>query len=558
MDNYEIADQLSLLSKMMDIHGENTFKAKSYASAAFTIEKLPEQIADLTRPQIFKIRGIGETVGKKVIEIIETGELQDLKELLNRTPQGVLEMMNIKGLGPKKIHVLWKEIKIDSLEELRRACEEKRLSLIKGLGDKTEQKILESLQFQERNTGKYLYSQIESFAEAFHKKLMQKFTDYKTELTGEYRRQLEVITKIEWVTTIPKEKLINYLITDDTMIQTESDSELVVDVEGKLLLHFHLVTEDAFASKLFTTSCSEEFLQAWEGFGESKNDHQSEEEIFTEEGLHFIPPYLREKPEIIEAAERNSFSNIIQVSDIKGLIHSHSNWSDGGHTIEDMVIELIQTGFEYLVISDHSKAAFYANGLSEERIREQHRYIDEINKKYAPFKVFKSVECDILSDGSLDYADDVLSTFDLVICSIHSNQQMNEEKAMKRLLGAITNPYTTLLGHMTGRLLLKRKGYPVDHKVIIDACAEHNVVIEINANPKRLDMDWRFIDYALKKNVLLSIDPDAHTFDEFPYIKYGVLVAQKGGLTKENNLSSYSLQEFESYLARIKELKGIS
>ncbi|HEY0751268.1 MAG TPA: PHP domain-containing protein, partial [Chitinophagaceae bacterium] len=235
---------------------------------------------------------------------------------------------------------------------------------------------------------------------------------------------------------------------------------------------------------------------------------------------------------------------------IKGLIHSHSNWSDGAHTIEEMAVALIELGFEYLVISDHSKAAYYANGLQEDRIKKQHQYIEELNKKLAPFKIYKSIECDILSDGSLDYNNDVLSTFDLVIISIHSNQDMTEQKAMQRLLKAISNPYATILGHMTGRLLTRRKGYPVDHKAIIDACAEHNVVIEINANPRRLDMDWRWVDYALEKNILLSINPDAHTIDEFANIKYGVLVGQKGGLTSDKNLSSFSKNDFETFLQK--------
>jgi DNA polymerase (family X) len=248
---------------------------------------------------------------------------------------------------------------------------------------------------------------------------------------------------------------------------------------------------------------------------------------------------------------------LIRVQDIKGLIHSHSTWSDGGYSLEVMAEELIKLGFEYLVISDHSKAAFYANGLSEQRIIEQHKLIADLNKKLAPFKIFKSIECDILNDGSLDYDNAILAKFDLVITSIHSNQNMDQEKAMKRLLGAISNPYTTILGHMTGRLLLRRNGYPVDYETIIDACVQNKVVIEINANPNRLDIDWRWVARAREKNVMLSINPDAHTIDEFHNIKYGVLAAQKGGLMAKENLSSFSLKEFEGYLSALKKAKGI-
>jgi len=557
MDNYEIADQLSLLAKLMDIHGENAFKSKTYSSAAFAIEKLPQQIASLSHEKIFQIRGVGESVGRKVIEILENGELQILQEYISKTPSGILEMMNIKGLGPKKINMLWKELHIDSIEELQKACEENRIADKKGFGEKTQQNILNSINFQQQNAGKYLYKQVEAFAEAFTEKIKTKFPNDKTEITAEFRRQLEIIEKLEWVTTVSKDELKKYLLNDQIQLVTDRDRLLVVSAEETLLLAFHIVSEKEFYSKLFETSCSDEFLSEW-NTRVKMADKSSEEKIFSSAELPYIPPFLRDSKSILSKAKQADFKNIVETGDIKGLIHSHSNWSDGGHTIEEMANELISLGFEYLVISDHSKAAFYANGLTEQRIWEQHRYIDDLNKKLAPFKIFKSIECDILNDGSLDYDNKVLSAFDLVITSVHSNLDMDEEKAMKRLLGAITNPYTTILGHMTGRLLLKRKGYPVDHKAIIDACADHHVVIEINASPSRLDMDWRWIDYAMEKDLMLSIDPDAHTTDEFHNIKYGVLVAQKGALAKNKNLSSYSLKEFEDFLTRTKKLKGIS
>ncbi len=247
-------------------------------------------------------------------------------------------------------------------------------------------------------------------------------------------------------------------------------------------------------------------------------------------------------------AEQNKLPQIIETADIKGIIHSHSNWSDGSFSIEQMATAAIAKGFEYLVISDHSKSAFYANGLYEERIKAQHQQIEELNSKLAPFRIFKSIESDILNDGSLDYDDDILSTFDLVIASIHSNLKMSEEKAMMRLMNAIENPYTAILGHMTGRLLLSRKGYPVDHKAIIDACVANDVVIELNAHPRRLDMDWSWIPYAIEKGALISIDPDAHSIEGYDDIRYGVIAAQKGLLTAAQNLSSFSLQQFERFL----------
>ena len=246
----------------------------------------------------------------------------------------------------------------------------------------------------------------------------------------------------------------------------------------------------------------------------------------------------------------------IQPKDITAIIHSHSKWSDGNNTIEEMAKSAIEKGLQYLVISDHSKTAFYANGLTEERLKAQHAEIDELNEKLKPFKIFKSIESDILNDGSLDYSDDVLNSFDIVIASVHSNLKMNEEKAMMRLLNAIKNPFTSILGHCTGRLLLSRAGYPVNHNNLIDACAEYNVVVELNANPRRLDMDWRYINYCIEKNVLISIDPDAHSVKAFEHTKYGVLAAQKAGITKEQNLSSFSLEQFESFLKKQKEKRN--
>ncbi|HYO22769.1 MAG TPA: helix-hairpin-helix domain-containing protein, partial [Flavisolibacter sp.] len=516
IDNYAIADQFALLAKLMDIHGENAFKAKSYASAAFGIEKMPEQLAGLPEAKIAKLRGIGDSVGKKVMEIIQTGELKALQELLAKTPAGVLEMRSIKGLGPKKINTIWKEMSIDTIEALEEACRDNRIARKKGFGEKTQQKILESIDFVRNNEGIFLYKQVEDFALALQEKIEQKFPAQRTQLTGEFKRQLEVIGKLEWVTTATKSELKSYLLNEQIQLSSESDDMLILCAENFMTLEFHFATEKTFAQKLIETSSSEEFLAAWKAIA-ADVEADTEEEVFTTNNLAFIPAYLRESKTIFEKAKHQSFDNVVDTSSIKGLIHSHSNWSDGAYTIEQMATELVRLGFEYLVISDHSKSAYYASGLSEERIVAQHKYIDELNSKLHPFKIFKSIECDILGDGALDYENDILKTFDLVITSIHSNLDMDEEKAMTRLMGAITNPYTTILGHMTGRLLTRRKGYPVDHKKIIDACAAHDVVIEINASPRRLDMDWRWINYAMEKGVMLSIDPDAHSLEEFNY-----------------------------------------
>ena len=556
MDNYAIADQFSILAKLMDIHGENAFKAKSYSSTAFAIEKFPTPLAGMSEEQITNIKSIGDSAGKKVAEILQTGKLKVLQDLLKHTPEGVLEMMNVKGLRPKKINTLWKEMGIDSISGLETACIQNRIAEKKGFGEKTQAKILESIEFVRSSKGKFLYKDVEDFSHALQQKLETGFSDELTAITGEFRRQLEVISQLEWVTTATKDAIKNLLVNQQMQVLSEDDELLILCAEDFLPLHFHFTEKKTFQKKLLETSCSENFLKALQPLLVNAKA-ETEDEIFKAAGINFIPTYLRESKTILEKAKGESFENVVQVSGIKGLIHSHSNWSDGVYTIEQMTQELIKTGFEYLVISDHSKAAAYAGGLSEQKIKEQHQYIDGLNKKFAPFKIFKSIECDILGDGTLDYDDKTLASFDLVITSVHSNLDMEEGKAMMRLMGAIKNPYTTILGHMTGRLLLKRKEYPIDHKAIIDACTENNVVIEINASPYRLDMDWRWIDYAMEKGLLLSINPDAHTLEEFSYIKYGTLVAQKGALPQSRNLSSFSLQQFESWLQETRKKKGL-
>ncbi len=561
MDNATIADNFSLLSKLMDIHGENPFKTKTYSIAAFNIDKLPLQLKDTARANLFSIQGIGKSVGEKVIEMLDEGHLNILNEYIASTPPGVVEMLNVKGIGPKKIHTIWKEMEIESVGELLYACNENRLTLFKGFGEKTQQNVQEAIEYYLQNQGSFLYAQLEEIYPQIDNYLKKLFSPEKVSVTGAYRRQELTIDELEYIILEKKDAV-------KPKFQTAQPPELLEETDNSLLyklrngLRLRLYTDGAnLTEQLFLTTGSKEFMENFrKQFTNISLDGKAgtgDEAVFVHHNLQYIPPCLRETGSIIEKAKTNSLPIQIQPADVKAIIHSHSNWSDGANTVEEMAKECISKGFEYLVLSDHSKTAVYAKGLNEERIREQHRYIDELNAKLAPFKIFKSIESDILNDGSLDYADDVLASFDLVIASVHSNLKMSEEKAMVRLITAITNPYTTILGHMTGRLLLSRRGYPVDHKKIIDVCSANAVAIEINAHPRRLDIDWRWLDYAMEKNVLLSINPDAHYLEGYNDIKYGVLAAQKGGLTKEKNLSSFSLPQFEAYLSKVKKQKGI-
>jgi len=534
----------------MEIHGEDPFKIKSYSNAAFTLDKLNDPVVDMEPHQLFSIRGIGDAIGKKVIEIIDNKRLSLLDTYIEKTPPGVLEFLKIKGLGPKKITTIWKELEIESIGELLYACEENRLTKYKGFGEKTQQNIQDALKFYLQHQGRYLFQQVEPLVENLKIALNEKINgDDLFIISGGFKRQLEIIDYIDIVTTYSENDLTNWL-TEKNFQCKKNETFLSSKGSDQFEMRWYFTNLDEYYWTDFTLSCSPEFLEKWvsDPLFSKKIPFISEKSIFDQINIPIIPSPLREHPSIIDQTKNNKLPKLIQVSDIKGIIHSHSTWSDGVHSIEQMARAAIEKGYEYLIISDHSKSAFYAGGLSIDSVKAQHKEIEALNKKLAPFVIFKSIESDILNDGSLDYPEDILACFDIVIASIHSNLKMTEEKAMMRLLNAINHPFTSILGHPTGRLLLSRKGYPVDHEILIQACADNNVVMELNAHPRRLDMDWRFIQSAIKNDVLISIDPDAHSIEGFEDVRFGVLVAQKAGLTAAQNLSSFSLAEMIEFV----------
>lgn len=552
MDNALIADNFSLLSKLMDIHGENAFKTRSYSIAAYHIENLDIPLRDTARELIPGIKGLSGSIGQKVIEMLDTGKLSVLDELIASTPPGVIEMLHIKGIGPKKIHTIWKEMEIETVGELLYACDENRLTRFKGFGEKTQQNIREGIEYYMQNQGHFLFAEMEAFFPQIDGYLRKLFGDDKVAVTGAYRRQDLTLEQLEYIVLTSAEAVKpKFVSAQPPELLEDTAHTLLYKLKNGLKLRLY-TGETNMAEAQFRHTGSANFIAAFESlYPQALSGSKTEEELFEKAGLPFIPPCLRELPGIVDQVKEKPLPALIQPGDIKGIIHSHSTWSDGSNTLEEMARACMSKGFEYLVISDHSKAAAYAKGLSEERIRQQHEEIDRLNQQLAPFRIFKSIECDILTDGSLDYTDDVLATFDLVIASVHSNLKMTEEKAMMRLIKAVSHPAVTILGHPTGRLLLSRRGYPVDHRQLIDACAAYGVVLEINAHPRRLDLDWQWIPYALEKNVLLSINPDAHSTEGYDDIRYGVLAAQKGGLEKQFNLSSKSLVEFEAFLRKV-------
>jgi len=556
MDNGFISEQLDLLAKLLDIHGENSFKVINYANAAYTIKKWPTNLGKMSVAELEADKSFVTSIKAKIIELVEKGSIKELEDLLAKTPEGVVDMMRIKGLGPKKIITLWKDLDITSIGELEYACQENRLMAFKGFGAKTQAAILEKIQFLKNAEGLVLWKNADEAYQSLITQLAENCAGVFLP-TGDYYQQLPVLATINIVTDADIEEVLETLEALPTFEVEEVTDDYIVgnDEKGQYIIGF--VSSNPLYIRQFEQSCSDEFLAAFQQtFGVLKvaNDEQH---IFAQHQLAFIPPALRHDVHYLELAKSGKLPLLIQTSDIKGIIHNHSTYSDGMNTLKEMAAACIARGYEYLVISDHSKSAFYANGLTYERIKEQFAEIDKLNQQLAPFKIFKSIECDILNDGSLDYEDAILAQFDLVIASIHSNLNMNEEKAMQRLLTAISNKYTTILGHPTGRLLLSRAGYPVDYKQLIDACVANKVVIEINAHPRRLDLDFEWLPYAIAQGAMLSIDPDAHAVPQIDLVHFGVMAAQKGGLTATCNLSSMSLAEFEAYLADIKAIKQL-
>jgi DNA polymerase (family 10) len=550
MENVLIADMLTLLSKLMDIHGENAFKVKSYQSAAFTIDRLTVPVETLPPEKIAALKGVGKSTAEKISEIIQTGKLQILDNYIQQTPPGILEMLQVKGLGPKKIHIIWKEMGIENIGELLYACKENRLKLYKGFGEKTQASIISAIEFMLQNMGHFLYAQTIEVVPVIFAYLTETFgTDVVFE-SGDTVRQSPIIEALSFIITLPKEQVLEALGNTGFIPELIEENCITYKARSGIKVKLYPALPEEMPLLQLKLTASTDFYNAIINRLNGRTTFESEAALFKQAGLAVIPAYLRESADYI--MRYNPATQLITEEQITGIIHTHSNWSDGSNTIEEMAQACIVSGKEYLVISDHSVSAFYANGLNTERIMQQHQYIDTLNDKLAPFKIFKSIECDILYDGRLDYNDAVLASFDLVIASVHSNLNMTEEKAMQRIMAAIQNPYTTILGHPTGRLLLSRNGYPLNMQAIIDACVANNVVIELNANPNRLDIDWKFIPYALEKGALISINPDAHSIEGISDIHFGVLAAQKGMLTAKHNLSSFSLQDFETLIDRKK------
>lgn len=553
MTSDQIIQLLKLTASLLELHDENVFKIKSYNTAVFNLDKAVEDFSALPLAALEKMDGIGKSLAQKIDAIIRVGSFEELDQLLAKTPAGVLEMMNIKGIGPKKVRSIWKTLGIESLDDLLSACEAGKIAALKGFGDKTQETIMQGIQFKAAQKGKLLFAQAELVANNLMIYL-QNAGIQQLSMVGELRRKLEIIETLQiLVVTMPGivvHELLNqlpYLSVD--ALQGGPFVWKGVEQTSLCKVEVRLCKEADFVKELMIQTGSLAHLQQEVEAGKSilsfikQNKADSEEAMFAQMGMQNIAPELREGTFEVPLAKLHQLPTLVNLADLKGILHNHSTYSDGKHTLAQMATYCKSLGYEYLGICDHSKSAQYAGGLYEEKVLLQHQEIDLLNTQLAPFKIFKGIESDILNDGSLDYAPEVLGSFDFIVASIHSNLKMDIQKATNRLLRAIENPYTTMLGHPTGRLLLRREAYPIDHKVIIDACAANHVIIEINANPRRLDLDWRWVHYALEKGVMLSINPDAHEMNGYHDMYYGVCVGRKGGLSADMTFNALSCSE---------------
>ncbi|WP_291723065.1 DNA polymerase/3'-5' exonuclease PolX [Bernardetia sp.] len=568
MTNKQLAQAFKLTGSLLELHNENSFKVRSYTGTATRLENLNEVAAELSQKQLVEL-GFSQNMSEKIFSLLENGSFKELDDLTAQTPTGVFEMLNIKGLGAKKIRVIWQELDIETTKDLYEATQDGSLEKTKGFGKKTAENIASQIKFLEKQEGKHRINVAFQYSDYIIQNLEKQDFIEKINVAGQGRRHEPVIDTISFVAILKKEKTtkeaFEFLNDLDGISQDKKQSSPFLWKgnfdEVDLNIEIHFTDKESFYGKLLRESASTSHLNYAEKnavneevslLEYSYQKSESEEEIYKKIGAKFIPAPLRNGRENNNSEwkwiKENSQSELLELQDLKGTIHNHSTYSDGQNSIEQMALAAQELGHSYLVISDHSQSAFYANGLNKERVEKQWEEIEILNQKLAPFRIFKGIESDILNDGSLDYDENTLKGFEVVIASVHSTLGMSEEKATERLLKAIQNPYTKILGHPTGRLLLRREGYPIDHKKIIDACAECNVAIEINANPYRLDLDWKWIDYAMQKKVWLCISPDAHSTEGLKDSNWGVKVAQKGGLLKSKTLNTLSVEEFESWI----------
>ncbi|MDB6094059.1 MAG: hypothetical protein JWM32_1621 [Verrucomicrobia bacterium] len=582
MTKNEIADVLTEIGTLLELKGENPFKIRAYQTGARALEAIEE--AELARliaaGELKTVKGIGDALAQKITELHTTGKLDFFETLKGSIEPGMVDLLQISGLGPKKIRALRDKLSVTNIAELTQACVDGRVAELDGFGAKTQEKILAGIKNREAYGRRHMWWDAEAVAAPIVAGLRGLTQVMRVEAAGSLRRGMETVGDldfivsareiapvVEWFTKLPGVNEVTAQGETKTSVRfasgLQADLRIVPDEQFVFALHHFTGSKDhnvqmrqrALSRGL---SLSEWGLVPAEGEGTAKEKAekagkksaiQSETDLFAALGLHFVPPELREGIGEIEAAEKGELPRLVEQVDLRGAFHNHTTASDGRNTLAEMTAAAEALGWEYLGIADHSKSSFQANGLSEERLLSQVEEIHALNASRR-FKthVFTGVECDILPDGRMDFDDAVLAKLDYVVASVHNVFTQDEHVMTARVVRAMENPHTTMLGHLTGRLLLRREGYKVDAAKVIDAAIANNVIIELNASPWRLDMDWRLWRKAAEKGLLTSINPDAHETAGLDHVRAGVNSARKGWLTKENVFNTRSLVAVKKWL----------
>jgi DNA polymerase (family X) len=543
-DATKIASLLNEFGRRAMLYGGNPYRAKAYLRAADHVALLTEPLGSLiAQNRLIEIPGVGKAIAESITKLYATGSHPSLEKMRADFPESVLEMLSVPGLRPEKVVKLYKEIGIKNLEELEAACKGDRLKSVKGLGLALQRKILAGLEAKQSSPSRHLHRAAALMETAKTSLERSNLGLQKIEIAGDLRRGSELISNLSVVAQKPGAKLSPLKFGELTVCVANPQRFgaallFATGSEGHLKQLRRLAQKEGLSLQPTGLYRDGKLLAA-----------RSEKEIYAALGLDFIEPELREGRNEIALARRHKLPSLVQLDDLRGILHAHTSASDGVNTLEQMANAVSKRGYSYFGVADHSRSAHYAGGLSPQQLEAQHDAIDALNMRYGDsFHVFKGIESDILPDGSLDYPEEILRRFDFVVASVHGQFRKDREAQTERILQAVANPYTTILGHMTGRQLLRRPGYDVDIERILGACAEHGVAVEINANPWRLDLDWRWHSKALGLGCTFSINPDAHSTAEIDLIKWGVVMARKGGVPPNRVLNALDLASFGAHL----------
>ncbi len=584
MEKAQVARVLDEIAVLLELQGENPFKVRAYQTGARAVESLEKPLEELVATgEIGNVPGIGRALAEKVATLVQTGRLKFYDDLKASIPPGLIEMLEVPGMGPKKIKTVYEKLGIETLAELAKACQDGRVAGLPRFGEKTQRNILEGIRNREAYSRRHLWIEARRVGDPILAGLRALPEVDRAETAGSLRRGLETVGDLDFIVGSNSPGPVMDWFTSMAEIQevtAKGETKSSVRLAGGLQADLRVVPPEQFAFALHHFTGSKDHnvhmrqraltlgysLSEWgitqkdeaEGLDREKavaiKKIKTEEQLFQFLGLHYIPPELREGMGEIETAEKEPPPKLVEPEDIRGVFHNHTIASDGHNSLTEMAEAAGRLGWEYLGIADHSKASFQANGLDEARVEEQIKEIRRLNESgKLPVHLFAGIECDILPDGRLDLDDSVLKKLDYVVVAVHSVFSQSEETMTARIIRAIEHPSTTMLAHITGRLLLVREGYAVDHQKVIDAAIANNVIIEINAHPRRLDMDWRFWRRAAEKGLMTSINPDAHDTAGLEYYRAGITVARKGWLTKKDVFNTRSLSEVKKYLDKKRE-----